>query len=97
MLGDVVVVALGAYAGCTVLRFLAERMNLVVSSFAKLLLAAICATAGAAALANDPVDAAVVAVAGLGGATVVHRLHRLLGAAGDRFRMDFIQGNARRY
>jgi hypothetical protein len=96
MLSNVLVVALAGYAGCTVIRFFGERMNLVFSSMAKLGVAAVCSSGFAAVLLTEPEDVVVVSLAGLGGATLVHRLHRLLGALGDRARLDVLQGSMRR-
>ena len=39
---------------------------------------------------------AAYAMAGLGGATILHRLHRFLGAMGDYYRMVVLSGSLRR-
>ena len=96
---DAALLSLAIYATVTVLRTVYEfatARNMVTP--VKVFLVVLVAGPLAACLANKwEWSTLVLTLAGIGGATVVHRLHRLLGAAGDYYRLQFMQGDVRRH
>lgn len=89
----------GVYGLTTILRYILEMFtNRAMTSLAKLAVATGVAFSMTISLmqGEEANVVAATALAGLGGATILHRLHRFLGALGDWYRLQVVQGSLRR-
>jgi hypothetical protein len=96
---DAALLSLAIYASVWMLRALYEFATARTMTTPAKVLLVVLVTPGLSVLLFDEWEWSLIVtiLAGVGGATVIHRLHRLLGAVGDVQRLQFMQGEARRY
>lgn len=95
------VLIVGATFGITTItRYVLEMVtSRAMTSITKLACATTAAIVISIALSKETDTTELVtaySMAGLGGATILHRLHRFLGAMGDYYRMLVLSGSLRR-
>jgi hypothetical protein len=96
---DIIVVGAATFGVVSVVRLVLSDVQWMTRPIAKILLVLVVAFALTPLLFSGSValdDGVLILFGGVGVATILHRLHRLLGAVGDRNRLEVLQGDVRR-